>query len=734
MASVTKDGRIILYYKGDTPIYADADNVGYLDRDPDQSRNDGHPNRSGDRENGPTQRPKEDKPKGASGKKNAVYKLVRGADGTLRVQYVDVKTGKPVTQKDLSKYNIVTAQNKTDTPFISSDSKDNKSKKKEEEKSDSGSQDEREEGNKGGRESSSTSSRSSNTSPTSKTGNAEAPNNSVGEQGDTEGFSPNPNANQSVQATVNAEKEKGWTTSPIGQPDTQTTTQNTPNYGPTNYTPEQVQDVAKTLAGEIDTRQTDVNTPEGLAEAAGIVSTMQNRAVDNDISGAIHAPKQYSAWNADNVAQTEQNYKQNPTMWNGLAESILNNPAMRQPYTNYFNPSLVNPGWAKELTDQKQIGAHLFGVDPSQAKAAPQTAQPADLGSMPTGLAAQRDYSPPTLGAQVQNAVDNKAADNALAGWNNRDNIGSTPSFSPDLDSQMAQTFGTPGEEWAGATPTATTDNKAFGFTSPTSDFDNGRFAGPTSTTDSTSGGFASADVSKTSRTPGGFDTGRFGATPGETSDFDSGRFGNTNPSLGDIGRMPGAALSQSPTGVYGSPTGGFGTNVSTDPNAAAASGQVAAANTAQAFSGVPGTSGYNPTGDTSTASDTSSTSDTPGGIGSIGNSPSASTSGSSSSGSGSVGGGSDSTGSDHSTSSDSSSPGGPNSGSVSGGTGSSAGSSAYGGDSGGFSPSTPSASAATSPTGGGFFGGYGGLGVGNSDSDSDTSSDHTGGFSDGFL
>lgn len=692
MASVTKDGRIILYYKGDTPIYADTSDRGFSDAPSEDSN---RPNRSGDRNNGSNREftPEKSTPT-KTGKKNAVYKLVRGQDGTLRVQYVDVKTGKPVTQKDLSKYNIVTAQNKADTPFISSDQKDDKPKKKSEEPSAPESQDSREEGSK--------SDHNSNTSPRSSTssasGNAEAPNNSVGEQGDTEGFSSNPNTNQSA---VDAEKEKGWTTSPIGQPDT-TTTQNTPNYGPSNYTPDQISDVARTLAGEIDTRQTDVSTPEGINEAAGIVSTMQNRAVDGDISGAIHSPKQYSAWNADNVAQTEQNYKQNPTMWNGLAESILNNPAMRQPYTNYFNPSLVSPDWAKALTDQKQIGAHLFGVDPSQAKATP--AQPADLGNMPTGLAAQRDYSPPTLGAQVQNTVDNTAADNALAGWNNRDNIGPTPSFSPSLDSQMAQAFGTPGEEWAGATPTATTDNRAFGFTSPTSD---------------TTAGFANADISKTDRTPGGFDTGRYN---------------NTNPSLGDIGRMPGASLSESPTGVYGSPTGGFGTNVSTDPNAAAASGQVAAANTAQAFSGVPGTSGYNPTGETSTATNASSTSDASSGIGSIGNSPSSSTS-SDSGNPGNSDSSSSSTGADHSASSDSSSntSSGPTSGSTATGGGATGGYASS--TDGGFSPSTPSASAATSATGGGFFGGLGGLGVGSdTDTSGDTSSTTSGGFSDGFL
>ena len=85
-------------------------------------------------------------------------------------------------------------------------------------------------------------------------------------------------------------------------------------------------------------------------------------------------PKQFSCWNIlpdgptaqfsfENAAQP---YKLDATFHRclGLAYAMIQHPELFQPtgpWNHYYNPALCNPAWAKEMTDVKKIGAHIFG-------------------------------------------------------------------------------------------------------------------------------------------------------------------------------------------------------------------------------------------------------------------------------------------------------------------------------------------------------------------------------------
>lgn len=122
--------------------------------------------------------------------------------------------------------------------------------------------------------------------------------------------------------------------------------------------------MARTLAGEIDTRYTDLLSPEGFKEAMGILSTMENRAVKyGNVTNAITADKQYSTWNnqaAADVANT--NYEGNKALYDSLVNDYMSNPENNLGYTSYYNPSIANPSWGAQMANAEDIGPHRFGA------------------------------------------------------------------------------------------------------------------------------------------------------------------------------------------------------------------------------------------------------------------------------------------------------------------------------------------------------------------------------------
>lgn len=121
--------------------------------------------------------------------------------------------------------------------------------------------------------------------------------------------------------------------------------------------------MAATLAGELDLSKTNLNTPEGIQEAYGIMSTMENRAPRfGSVEEAIKAPDQYSTWNSPVGANTAiNNYKANPDLYDKLVSDYAANPQNNLGFTSYYNPSLASPGWGAKMENTTNIGPHRFG-------------------------------------------------------------------------------------------------------------------------------------------------------------------------------------------------------------------------------------------------------------------------------------------------------------------------------------------------------------------------------------
>lgn len=122
---------------------------------------------------------------------------------------------------------------------------------------------------------------------------------------------------------------------------------------------------AMTLAGEIDLSKTDLSTPEGIREAYGIMSTIENRAPKfGGISNAITAPKQYSTWSNAAASNTAtKNYMTNPSVYDKLVNDYFANPKSNMGFTSY-HANYVNPDWSTKMSGVTDIGPHRFGSLP----------------------------------------------------------------------------------------------------------------------------------------------------------------------------------------------------------------------------------------------------------------------------------------------------------------------------------------------------------------------------------
>lgn len=130
-----------------------------------------------------------------------------------------------------------------------------------------------------------------------------------------------------------------------------------------SFSPEDRDMMARTLAGEIDPRYTDLDTPEGIREANGIMSTMENRVGRfGSIQGAITAPNAYSTWGTQKAADVANaNFEANPQRYQSLVDSYAADKTSNMGFTSYHNPSISNPGWGAEMAGAQDIGPHRFG-------------------------------------------------------------------------------------------------------------------------------------------------------------------------------------------------------------------------------------------------------------------------------------------------------------------------------------------------------------------------------------
>lgn len=338
-------------------------------------------------------------------KKAARYKFYRDKNGTLKVQWVDAKTGKPIPRDKMDKYEIVSARTTLE------DVRPGYVEKSSEEESPKGPKGETKDPTL--QEilypdyepvwDTSGFSRSSRQTPSSSKGTASKPSTkgpttgtdqgvtsgasdseaSPGEQGDTRGFTssrvraptnfeamtpgtPEYDIQRNYQARLPAiDSDEGLVaanaernpTHPMEGKDLSQVTSNRMDYDD-----QARKTMAVTLAGEIDQRFTDLTSDLGKQEAYGILSTMENRqlASGQDMVSVISAPKQYSTWNTPETTNTAlANYNKNPALFDGMVDSYLSDPNSNLGFTHYYNDSLVSPSWAKNI-DGVNIGPHRF--------------------------------------------------------------------------------------------------------------------------------------------------------------------------------------------------------------------------------------------------------------------------------------------------------------------------------------------------------------------------------------
>jgi len=721
MAKVDSKGRILYYING-KPVYANDDTYGFYNpssekkptdwqdrgfNDHDPKTDDDHPGKKDDDRVGHRKNPDSPKDrdrhhddnKGNGSKKYATYKLVRGSDGRLNVQYVDAKTGKVLTNKELGNYHIVSSASSIPGVYSQKPAGPGKDKG---DKGDTGDEGKGDKGKKGNTEDSSWSQyrgdfndhaangtaggRNNSKSPSSSSPGKSSTAPGPAEQGDTNGFYDPDNNRISFSPSLAAEKNANNkalglpevnydTTSPSGftpdqsvHPAIDTSLDDwngpvvsgnltSPFEGQNlskatvvgsdvpSYSDQEKQDMAKTLAGEIDSRYTDPTSPEGVDEANHIMSTMVNRdeVFDGGLSDALHAPNAYSTWNNDKVAKNANaNYNKNPALWDGLVDRFLADPSLRTPVTNYYNPGLVDPSWSKNLLDKTQIGPHMFGVDPNlsvptraltddeisavennnintsfmnspaYAQGPELASTPPDvtggigtqLGNFPDAYSAQKDYNTPSsspnpadIGGFISGYQAQKDYDP-----NNFDNMGVSVSHETFDNPSATNTsnFGTGVTAQRDYDPNST-DN--MGVSVSHENFDQSNAA---NTSNLGTGITAQRDYDPNSPNNIGVSVSSMDSGFAQNNNLDkSGRF--STPSNFDSSR--------------------FGDNVTTDPNAVSNSSQISADNEAKVTNSVAGptgfVSGYQAQQDYSTPSISSTPANTVSDAASVSNQPS---------------------------------------------------------------------------------------------------------------
>lgn len=672
MAKVDETGRVILYHVGGKPVYADE--TPEVDQSAPAEKK--KKKKTGGRTYGDdTPDPKKDEPKDKpkdkeSNGKYAKTILVRGKDGRLNVQYVDAKTNRPIPKGLLKNYETISAANDLsdiyNTPKDKADSnKDKVTTPVEEPKKPT---EPRNKFRDMPGTFSSTGGIGSKQSPSASPGGVST-NNTNSEQGDTdqqydpsktkdfrEGISTNPNVapddsnspdTDIAQSTPSLDSYDATTGNKYSSLEGQDLSKQTTVSSTRNWNQSQIDDAAKTLAGEIDSRITDINSPEAQDEANGIMSTIENRALkayDGDISKAIHAPNQYSTWNNDEVASNaEKNFAANPDKYRSMVTNYQADPTSNKGYTHYQNPSIADANWADNMKLGAMIGPHQFYTSPEYSiDQHPLTTD--EQNTVATGIINQNILNSPmtALGAELTSAAPEvqgiapsmasmstgmQAQRDDLGGigsnpsWGSPSTTGMAPGMQASRDLNSIDTGANLGvgmtaqRDFTGpADPNASPSGLAAGIAAEK--FGDQNRWGPTPNTPMSFASIPSAQTIDGSTPTQNVDQGRFASTQEQGGSLAQGlaaqRTINDNYSPAKFGSQittdPAAAgpsydattgfaagyqpsISPSPAGVYGDPTGGFtqGTPTADTPDAAN--------NDAASDVGAAGTTGNDTTG-----------------------------------------------------------------------------------------------------------------------------------------
>lgn len=149
-------------------------------------------------------------------------------------------------------------------------------------------------------------------------------------------------------------------------------------------TPQEIRDLAFTIAGEIDSRPayggSEYGTPANRQEIANIVQTIMNRAAERGLTPSQVVKQgrgsQYNAWlNADTRAAAQRNLKNfGPEIISGMNDFFTGQVQPTNTRINHYlnpNPNLYRggkiPTWAKKMEVLGTVNQHRFGRYPAQS-------------------------------------------------------------------------------------------------------------------------------------------------------------------------------------------------------------------------------------------------------------------------------------------------------------------------------------------------------------------------------
>lgn len=140
-------------------------------------------------------------------------------------------------------------------------------------------------------------------------------------------------------------------------------------------TPEEREALALTLAGEIDSRLSPLDSDEGRRNAANILASIENRFgsqragsfgknVDyTDRRDVVYQPKQFSTFNDDYGKRiAEGNFALAPDTFRGFVDDFYSGKLRPDDYsiTHYVNPSIAKPSWTNVMDEKANVGGHSF--------------------------------------------------------------------------------------------------------------------------------------------------------------------------------------------------------------------------------------------------------------------------------------------------------------------------------------------------------------------------------------
>ena len=143
------------------------------------------------------------------------------------------------------------------------------------------------------------------------------------------------------------------------------------SLGITTRTPEQVSQIARTIAGELSPsalKSLAAGDEDAKAEFASMISSIENRSTSKMFSTLDSAlnPTSYNSLMDSNAAVTNQNFEKFSQALMDNANAFYSGKLAPPSWgvTSYYNPDVVDPTWGSLMSDPTQIGAHIFGSLP----------------------------------------------------------------------------------------------------------------------------------------------------------------------------------------------------------------------------------------------------------------------------------------------------------------------------------------------------------------------------------